>query len=93
MPFLIKDLAVSMRGKRVELGSRLAAGNLAREDSFLMRRFRRAGLVTLGRTATPEFAYSTTTEPVLYGATRNPGTSPGHRAAPAAGRPRPSPPA
>ncbi|MFD8635993.1 amidase [Streptomyces sp. NPDC059533] len=93
VPFLIKDLAVSMRGKRVELGSRLAAGNVAREDSFVMRRFRRAGLVTLGRTATPEFAYSTTTEPVLYGATRNPwdlsrtpgGSSGGSAAAVAAG--------
>ncbi|MFJ3876762.1 amidase [Streptomyces sp. NPDC090077] len=72
VPFLIKDLAVSMRGRRVELGSRLAAGNTARQDSFLMRRFRRAGLVTLGRTATPEFAFSTTTEPLLYGAARNP---------------------
>ncbi|MEU6313106.1 amidase [Streptomyces sp. NPDC047014] len=93
VPFLIKDLAVSMRGKRVELGSRLAEGNVAAEDSFLMRRFRRAGLVTLGRTATPEFAYSTTTEPVLYGATRNPwdltrtpgGSSGGSAAAVAAG--------
>ncbi|MER6450858.1 amidase [Streptomyces venezuelae] len=93
VPFLIKDLAVSMRGKRVELGSRLAAGNVAARDSFLMRRFRRAGLVTLGRTATPEFAYSTTTEPVLYGATRNPwdpartagGSSGGSAAAVAAG--------
>ncbi|MFJ6373355.1 amidase [Streptomyces virginiae] len=93
VPFLIKDLAVSMRGKRVELGSRLAAGNVAGADSFLMRRFRRAGLVTLGRTATPEFAYSTTTEPVLYGATRNPwdptrtagGSSGGAAAAVAAG--------
>ncbi|MGW2997632.1 amidase family protein, partial [Streptomyces sp. NPDC001193] len=53
VPFLIKDLAVSMKGKRVESGSRLAAGNVAGEDSFLMRRFRRAGLVTLGRTGTP----------------------------------------
>lgn len=93
VPFLVKDLAVSMRGKRVELGSRLAAGNVAGADSFLMRRFRRAGLVTLGRTATPEFAYSTTTEPVLYGATRNPwdptrtagGSSGGAAAAVAAG--------
>ncbi|MFG2977419.1 amidase [Streptomyces sp. NPDC048331] len=93
VPFLIKDIAVSMRGKRVELGSRLAAGNVAAADSFLMRRFRRAGLVTLGRTATPEFAYSTTTEPVLYGPTRNPwdptrtpgGSSGGSAAAVAAG--------
>ncbi|MCC0099863.1 MULTISPECIES: amidase [Streptomyces] len=93
VPFLIKDVAVSMKGKRVELGSRLAAGNVAGEDSFLMRRFRRAGLVTLGRTGTPEFAFSTTTEPVLYGAARNPwdltrtpgGSSGGSAAAVAAG--------
>lgn len=63
---------MSMKGKRVELGSRLALGNVAAADSHLMRRFRTAGLVTLGRTASPEFAYSTTTEPVLHGAARNP---------------------
>lgn len=93
VPFLIKDLAVAMKGKHVELGSRLAAGNVAAADSFLMRRFRRAGLVTLGRTTSPEFAYSTTTEPVLHGATRNPwdltrtpgGSSGGSAAAVAAG--------
>ncbi|WNE94236.1 amidase [Streptomyces luomodiensis] len=93
VPFLIKDLGVSMAGRRMELGSRLAAGNVARADSSLMRRFRRAGLVTFGRTATPEMAYSITTEPVLYGATRNPwdlersagGSSGGAGAAVAAG--------
>jgi amidase len=93
VPFLIKDLAVAMAGKRMELGSRLATGNVAGADSSLMTRFRRAGLVTLGRTATPEFAYSTTTEGTLYGATRNPwdptrtpgGSSGGSGAAVAAG--------
>ncbi|MCK7622835.1 amidase [Streptomyces sp. RS10V-4] len=93
VPFLIKDIAVAMAGRRSELGSRLAAGNVAAADSALMRRFRRAGLVTFGRTATPELAYSTTTEPVLYGATRNPwdlersagGSSGGAGAAVAAG--------
>ncbi|WP_329257275.1 amidase [Actinoallomurus sp. NBC_01490] len=93
VPFLIKDIGVSMAGRRMELGSRLAVGNVAGADSFLMRRFRRAGLVTFGRTATPELAYSTTTEPVLYGATRNPwnlersagGSSGGAGAAVAAG--------
>ncbi|WP_275291070.1 amidase [Amycolatopsis sp. La24] len=72
VPFLIKDLGVTMAGKRSELGSRLAAGAVSPEDSFLMRRFREAGLVTIGRTTTPEMAYSTTTEPEFYGATRNP---------------------
>ncbi|GAA2824724.1 amidase [Kitasatospora sp. CM 4170] len=93
VPFLIKDLGVTMAGRRTELGSRLAAGHVAGADSTLMARFRRAGLVTFGRTTTPEMAYSTTTEPVLYGATRNPwdltrsagGSSGGAGAAVAAG--------
>jgi amidase len=93
VPFLIKDIGVAMAGRRMELGSRLAAGNVARADSSLMLRLRRAGLVTFGRTATPEMAYSITTEPVLYGATRNPwdlersagGSSGGAGAAVAAG--------
>ncbi|MER8223559.1 amidase [Streptomyces sp. NPDC094143] len=93
VPFLIKDIGVAMKGRRIELGSRLAAGNVAPEDSFLMRRFRQAGLVTLGRTTTPELAASVTTEPVLYGTTRNPwatdrsagGSSGGAAAAVAAG--------
>ncbi|MEV0263775.1 amidase [Streptomyces sp. NPDC050617] len=93
VPFLVKDIGVTMAGRRLELGSRLAAGNTARADSFLMRRFRRAGLVTFGRTTTPEMAYSITTEPVLYGPTRNPwdlersagGSSGGAGAAVAAG--------
>lgn len=93
VPFLIKDIGVSMAGRRMELGSRLAAGHVARTDSALMLRFRRAGLVTFGRTATPELAYSLTTEPELYGPTRNPwdpersagGSSGGAGAAVAAG--------
>ncbi|AOS63651.1 amidase [Actinoalloteichus hymeniacidonis] len=93
VPFLIKDIGVAMAGRRMELGSRLAAGNVAKADSALMRRFRRAGLVTFGRTATPELAYSITTESTLYGATRNPwhphrsagGSSGGAGAAVAAG--------
>jgi amidase len=93
VPFLIKDLAVSMQGKKLELGSRLAKGVVATEDSWLMSRFRDAGLVTIGRSATPEMAFSTTTESTLQGATRNPwlpslsagGSSGGAAAAVAAG--------
>ncbi|WP_186202559.1 amidase [Burkholderia gladioli] len=93
VPFLIKDLAVSMAGKRLELGSRLAQGCVATEDSWLMRRFRVAGLVTIGRSTTPEMAFSTTTESAAQGATRNPwaldlsagGSSGGAAAAVAAG--------
>lgn len=93
VPFLIKDVGISMAGQRIELGSRLAKGNVAAADSNLMRHFRCAGLVTIGRTSSPEMAFSTTTEPMLYGPTRNPwdlalsagGSSGGAAAAVAAG--------
>lgn len=71
MPFLIKDVAISMKGKRVELGSRIAAGHVAADDSNLMRHFRRARLVTIGRTTSPEMAFSTKTEPLHNGPTRD----------------------
>ncbi|WP_349606372.1 amidase [Cupriavidus sp. DF5525] len=93
VPFLIKDLGVAMKGRRCELGSRMAQGLVAREDSNLMGRFRQAGLVTLGRTTMPELAVSTTTEARACGPTRNPwnlergagGSSGGAAAAVAAG--------
>jgi amidase len=72
VPFLIKDIAVHMKGKPTEFGSRLAEGLTPERDSYLMRRFRQAGLVTLGRTTSPEMAFSTTTESVFNGPTRNP---------------------
>ena len=92
-PFLIKDLAITSAGRRVELGSRLAQGLVAESDSYLMQRFNAAGLATLGRTTTPEMAFSTETESVLQGPTRNPwdtrlsagGSSGGSGAAVAAG--------
>ncbi|MFJ3375765.1 amidase [Pseudomonas sp. NPDC086112] len=93
VPFLIKDLAITSAGRRVELGSRLAQGLVAESDSYLMQRFNAAGLATLGRTTTPEMAFSTETESVLQGPTRNPwdtrlsagGSSGGSGAAVAAG--------
>ncbi|MBV4457832.1 amidase [Pseudomonas sp. COR58] len=93
VPFLIKDLAITAAGRRNELGSRLAQGLVAPNDSHLMQRFNAAGLVTLGRTTTPEMAFSTETDSVLQGPTRNPwdpqrsagGSSGGAGAAVAAG--------
>lgn len=93
VPFVIKDAVLHMAGKRCEIGSRLCEGAVAEADSELMRRFRAAGLVTVGRTASPEMAFSITTEPVLNGPSRNPwapdrsvgGSSGGAAAAVAAG--------
>ena len=93
VPFLVKDLGLTAKGHLNELGSRLAAGCIADADSNLMTRLRQAGLVTLGRSTTPELAASTTTESVFSGPTRNPwdlnhsagGSSGGSAAAVAAG--------
>lgn len=61
-----------MAGRKNELGSKLAEGLVMEADSTLMTNFKNAGLVTLGRTTTPEFAISTTTEAKCVGPSRNP---------------------
>lgn len=73
VPFLLKEYPPHAADIQVRLGSRLTKeGVFARSDSSLMTRFRRAGLVTIGTAATPEFAVDGTTESWLYGPTRNP---------------------
>ena len=72
VPLLVKDLVLHLAGRRIEFGSRLAEGLVLPHDTDLMRAFRTAGLYTLGRASTPELGYCTTTEPVMYGPTRNP---------------------
>ena len=72
VPYLIKDLHAPVRGMPLTHGSRLFAGDVHDFDSETVARLRRAGFVLLGRTASPEFGMSASTEPVLTGATRNP---------------------
>jgi amidase len=74
VPFLVKDLSCYMKGVPVHEGLRVArdAGHVADHDMWLARKFREAGLITLGRTNTPELGILPTTEPVAYGATHNP---------------------
>lgn len=80
VPFLVKDLGVACAGVPTSMGSRLFANAPAPWDTELMQRYRRAGLLVMGKTNLPELGLSFTTEPVLWGATRNPwdvGRSPG----------------
>lgn len=74
VPFLVKDLGCTMAGEPLHLGCQgLKDRHLtATVDSYLYRRFRGSGLITLGRTNTPEFGSTITTEPVAYGPTRSP---------------------
>ena len=72
VPFLIKDLALLCKGVRTTNGCRFFADQVADHDSELVSRYRRAGLVTFGKSASPEFGLTATTESKLHGATRNP---------------------
>jgi amidase len=72
VPFLRKDILIQEQGGLTEFGSRLAAGLRMPNASELALRYQRAGLVTLGRTTTPELAFNATTENVKDGPTRNP---------------------
>lgn len=93
VPFLVKDLDGTLANAPWNAGSRSLKGYIAPNDSALIARYRRAGLVFVGKTNTPEFGLLAVTEPELHGATRNPwnldhvpgGSSGGSAAALAAG--------
>lgn len=93
VPMLVKDLGTEVEGLPATGGSRLFAAVTARRDSELVARYRRAGAVVLGTTNTPELGLNASTEPALFGPTRNPwspahspgGSSGGSAAAVAAG--------
>lgn len=74
VPFLLKDLGAVFAGQPLHMGMRALkeAGFTSPVDSYLAQRFRDAGLVTIGKTNTPEIGILPTTEPDAYGATKNP---------------------
>jgi amidase len=93
VPYLMKDLGPTLKGRLQEMGSLLTRGNRATADSYLAGRIRQAGLNIVGRSTTPEFGVCSSAEnPAVY-VTRNPwdtgftscGSSAGTAAAVAAG--------
>jgi amidase len=74
VPFLLKDLVATSAGDPLHSGMQLMKqlGFVAAEDSYLVRKFRDAGFIVLGKTNTPEMGLAATTEPLAYGPTRNP---------------------
>ena len=94
VPMLLKDLNTYLRGTVTTNGSRmLADAPPATFDSTVVQRYEAAGMLIFGKTASPEFGLTTTTESSLWGQTRNPwdlahsagGSSGGAAAAVAAG--------
>lgn len=72
VPYLVKDLIVEVAGVRFTEGSVFLRDNVSEFDSELVVRLRKAGLIIVGKTNTPEFGMAPTCEPALFGPTRNP---------------------
>ena len=74
VPFLVKDAVCHTAGDPYHCGMRFLRdlGWVEQEDTYLAARFRAAGFVFVGKSNTPELAFSPTTEPLAYGPTRNP---------------------
>lgn len=93
VPFLLKDLGTALEGTVTTNGSRFYQNAKMDYTSTVVKRHQQAGLVVFGKTASPEFGGTGTTESTLFGDTRNPwdlsktsgGSSGGASAAVAAG--------
>lgn len=74
VPMVIKDLGATTQGDPYHAGMHFLK-ELAwheQDDSHVVRKFRAAGFVVVGKTNTPELGILPTTEPEAHGPTRNP---------------------
>jgi len=71
VPFLLKDLDL-LKGTRTTWGASIYKNDVADHSGTLAQRFLDAGLAIFGKSASPEFGLLPTTEPRLYGPTKNP---------------------
>ena len=72
VPFLLKDLNNYLKGTVTSGGSKVLENITADHTSELVKRTLDSGLNIFGKTNSPELGLTVTTEPVLYGPTRNP---------------------
>ncbi|HUC37340.1 MAG TPA: amidase [Acidimicrobiales bacterium] len=74
VPMLLKDLMAHSAGDPLHEGMRALRdiGWTEKEDTYLVQRLRRGGFVFVGKTNTPEMGLFPTTEPAVYGPTKNP---------------------
>jgi len=71
VPFAAKDLTPT-KGDLTTLGSWTEGDHIATETALCIRRLEQAGAILIGKTTTPEFAFSSFTESPRWGITRNP---------------------
>lgn len=72
VPFLLKDLMAAYAGVPMRNGSRFYKDYVPDHDYELVRRFKSAGLIIVGKTNTPEYGLAPVTEPELFGPANNP---------------------
>ncbi len=72
VPFLLKDLGAPCVGVVMTMGSAFMRKFVPDHDNELVARLKRAGLIIVGKTNTPELGILPTTEPQLFGPSRNP---------------------
>jgi aspartyl-tRNA(Asn)/glutamyl-tRNA(Gln) amidotransferase subunit A len=70
VPMAVKDL-VPTAGIRTTWGSLIFKDHIPVEDAVVVARLKRAGVVVVGKTTTPEFGQQCLTEAPLFGRTRN----------------------
>jgi amidase len=93
VPFLVKDLMADVAGVPTRKGCRFLRNYTPDHDNEIVARYRKAGVMIVGKTNAPEFGQIPVTEPELFGPTYNPwdtartpgGSSGGSAAAVAAG--------
>jgi amidase len=72
VPFLLKDANVWTKDMPTTFSCRYFQDTKPKSDSEIVRRWRQAGLVVVGKTNTPEFAEDFVCEPTFRGPTLNP---------------------
>ena len=72
VPFMLKDLLSWYEGEPIASGSRYFKGWIPPYDTEIVKRYRRSGVIVVGKTNTPEFGLTPFTEPELFGPANNP---------------------
>ncbi len=72
VPFLLKDMHATVEGVPTSSGTRILKNIPQPHDNEIVRRYRAAGVILLGKTNVPEFSLLPYTEPEAFGPTNNP---------------------
>lgn len=72
VPFLLKDLGAAYAGVPLQSGCRFFRDFVPDHDSEMVKRYKAAGVIILGKTNTPELGLDCVTEPELFGPSNNP---------------------